>query len=208
MEDEQIRAWFRQAWPKVEERIRTIAREEIQKAKLAAREEIQKAKLARAKPVRASTGPLFYGFLEFYKAYPLHKARADAERAWNTLQPSQELRLRIMAALGWQVKEWASSESLVPYPATYLNAKRWEDQPKFKLTPERISEPTPFSVDKLAQAFAPAAASEARETWEKAWYEKYPDDPWPGMEEGMRKLIEHDKREFSKQNGSNHVQRE
>lgn len=70
-------------------------------------------------------------FDTFWKHYPKKKNKGDAEKAWKKIkQPAETLRL-ILAALRWQTTshDWTKQGGqFIPYPATYLNAKSWEDQ--------------------------------------------------------------------------------
>jgi hypothetical protein len=79
---------------------------------------------------RRGGDPLPDGFDAFWKAYPRKKSRADAEKAWRKLAPSPELIQRILDAVAAQrgTADWLKeSGRYVPYPASWLNAKRWED---------------------------------------------------------------------------------
>lgn len=72
-------------------------------------------------------------FDNFYRAYPKQKARREAERAWNKLNPSPELIETIMDAVEKQKgsEEWQKDEGkFIPYPANWLRGRRWEDQVK------------------------------------------------------------------------------
>lgn len=71
------------------------------------------------------------GFNEFWVAYPRKKNKGQAERAWATLHPDLTLRQRIMAALeeARRSREWLREDGqFIPYPATWIRAKGWEDQ--------------------------------------------------------------------------------
>ena len=73
---------------------------------------------------------LIYGdrrFLEFWNRYPKKKARASAIKAWVKLKPAEQF-----AAIDGVRKymlsgEW-SNPQFIPYPATFLNGRRWEDE--------------------------------------------------------------------------------
>lgn len=68
-------------------------------------------------------------FDSFWKHYPRKVGKGAAERAWKKLQPSVSV---IVAALAWQVKseQWTKDNGqFIPHPATYLNQRRWEDEP-------------------------------------------------------------------------------
>jgi hypothetical protein len=69
-------------------------------------------------------------FAEFYKAYPKKKALKEAKAAWKKLNPDEILQADIMAGLerAKQSRDWLKEEGrYIPYPATWLNGRRWED---------------------------------------------------------------------------------
>jgi len=73
------------------------------------------------------------GFPDFWKIYPRKTAKGDAERAWLKLKPSEELQRTILAVVEKAKKseQWQREGGrFIPYPATYLNGKRWEDEVK------------------------------------------------------------------------------
>jgi hypothetical protein len=70
-------------------------------------------------------------FDQFWQLYPRKKNKGQAERVWAKLSPNDELFASILAGLerakasyDWQ-KEGGK---YIPYPATWLNAKGWEDE--------------------------------------------------------------------------------
>lgn len=70
-------------------------------------------------------------FEDWYRAYPKKKNRGDAEKAWKAIHVTPELFRRMMAALSWQVlsHDWVKQDGqFIPYPASYLRAKGWEDE--------------------------------------------------------------------------------
>jgi hypothetical protein len=72
-----------------------------------------------------------YPFEEFWKAYPKKKAKEDARKAWNKLKPNEALGKEIIQAVteSAKSKDWLKENGkYIPYPATYLNGKRWEDE--------------------------------------------------------------------------------
>jgi hypothetical protein len=72
-----------------------------------------------------------YPFDEFWKAYPKKKAKEDARKAWNKLKPNESLGKEIIQAVteAAKTKDWLKEKGkYIPYPATYLNGKRWEDE--------------------------------------------------------------------------------
>jgi len=78
------------------------------------------------------------GFEEFWIAYPRKTAKSDALKAWNKIKPDL---ITVLNALDWQRKseDWTKdSGQYIPYPASYLNSKRYEDEkPKPKAQPVR-----------------------------------------------------------------------
>jgi len=70
------------------------------------------------------------GFAEFWQEYPNHTAKANALKAWSKVPA--ELHSEIMAAVAAQKRSpaWTKdSGQFVPHAATWINGKRWEDQP-------------------------------------------------------------------------------
>ena len=72
-----------------------------------------------------------YPFDEFWKAYPKKKAKEAARKAWVKLKPDETLGKEIIQAVtdSAKTKDWIKENGkYIPYPATYLNGKRWEDE--------------------------------------------------------------------------------
>lgn len=71
-------------------------------------------------------------FARFWRAYPRKTGKGEAEKAFGRLKPDEPLLQRMVSALTWQVNQpgWTKDGGkFVPYPATWLNQKRWEDEP-------------------------------------------------------------------------------
>lgn len=89
-------------------------------------------------------------FQAFWAVYPVHKAKGDAEKAWRQVKGTTHL-AAILAAIeaqkaerrtpGWH-PHWA-------YPASWLRARRWEDEPD----PSPVSAPslTPREIEHAAE---------------------------------------------------------
>lgn len=73
------------------------------------------------------------GFDEFWKAYPKKVAKTQALKAWSKLKPNEELLNVILSALKREKQsfQWRKDNGqFIPYPATWLNGRRWEDDLK------------------------------------------------------------------------------
>lgn len=70
-------------------------------------------------------------FVKFWEAYPKKKSKGQAEKAFAKTKPDEQL-LAIMLATIEQAKkseDWQKENGkYIPYPATWLNAKGWEDE--------------------------------------------------------------------------------
>jgi len=86
---------------------------------------------------KAKETPLL-GFDEFWNTYPRKVGKPSAQKAWGrvlkTIQTleSETLMDRIFAGLDlWkQTEQWQKEGGkFIPYPATFLNQRRWEDDP-------------------------------------------------------------------------------
>ena len=71
------------------------------------------------------------GFDSFWVSYPRKVAKQDAIKAWKKLNPSTELQQKIIYAVHIfeNSDDWKKDNGkYIPYPATFLNGKRWEDE--------------------------------------------------------------------------------
>lgn len=70
-------------------------------------------------------------FAEFWKEYPRKVAKAKAEKAWESVKPTDEVFEKIMQAVRRQKisEQWRKDNGqYIPHPTTWLNQKRWEDE--------------------------------------------------------------------------------
>jgi hypothetical protein len=75
--------------------------------------------------------PRVSGFERFWETYPRKMSKGDAEKAWKVLAPDEELQSRIGEAIerAKNSAEWRKDGGrFIPYPATWLRAKGWEDE--------------------------------------------------------------------------------
>jgi hypothetical protein len=69
-------------------------------------------------------------FEEFWKAYPKKKAKDDALKAFTKRKPTRVLLDAMLRAIQEQSRsaDWLKDRGqFIPYPATWLNAARWQD---------------------------------------------------------------------------------
>ncbi len=95
-------------------------------------------------------------FEGFWRMYPLKKSKQAAIRAWDSLHPDD----RLLAAMGhalqrqlaspeWQRKIREEGGQGIPYPATWINGRRWEDEDQ----PDRAALPAPAREGGLDYGF-------------------------------------------------------
>jgi hypothetical protein len=71
-------------------------------------------------------------FENFWTAYPRKQSKGQAEKAWSKLSPNEQLTANILQAVerAKTSDNWRrDSGQFIPYPATWLNAKGWLDEP-------------------------------------------------------------------------------
>ncbi len=90
--------------------------------------------------------PLNVKFTEFWNLYPKKKSKGQAEKAWKKIKPNDGVHSNIMAGLNRALKsdDWLKDNGqFIPYPATWLNSKGWED--------EYINRPTDRTIEGTPQ---------------------------------------------------------
>ena len=83
----------------------------------------------KAKKTRTNTDNNYFDL--FWEAYPRKMSKGYAEKLFSRLNPDDELMAKIMAAIVQAKKTdgWKRDDGkFIPYPATWLNAKGWEDE--------------------------------------------------------------------------------
>lgn len=79
-------------------------------------------------------------FDQFWSAYPRKTGKALALKIWERLNPSKDTATAILTALDWQRQQpdWQKDGGrFIPYPSTWLNGRRWEDERPAQPTPAR-----------------------------------------------------------------------
>jgi hypothetical protein len=106
----------------------------------------------------------------FWNEYPRRVSRKDAEKAWKKLKPDEQLFAVIMENLRKQKKcdDWKRDDGqYIPYPATWLNGQRWEDEVKQHYRKVQVSAQDYGQRDYDAEYWAEYEAREQREIEEK-----------------------------------------
>jgi len=73
-------------------------------------------------------------FLTFYQAYPRHVAKKEAYGAWQTLEKTEDMEALLPVLLEAiekhkQLPDWQKKDGkYIPYPSTWLNSHRWDDE--------------------------------------------------------------------------------
>ena len=70
-------------------------------------------------------------FNQFWDSYPKHIAKQSAVKAFEKLKPDEKLLEAMLKAIELQKesKQWEKDGgAFIPYPATWLNQRRWEDE--------------------------------------------------------------------------------
>jgi hypothetical protein len=81
--------------------------------------------IARSRPIYSED------FRAWYAAYPRKRSPGDAWKAWQAIAERPPL-AEMLAALDWQKRldQWTRDAGRwIPYPATYLRGRAWEDDP-------------------------------------------------------------------------------
>ena len=71
-------------------------------------------------------------FKLFWNAYPKKKSKGQAEKAFEKIKPDAQLLEKMISSIeeSKRSEDWMKQGGqFIPYPATWLNAKGWEDEP-------------------------------------------------------------------------------
>jgi hypothetical protein len=105
-------------------------------------------------------GPIDYpqGFKYFWDAYPRKVAKTDAWKAWRKQGCEWSDAMR-MALKRWSA-EWRDPK-FIPYPATFLNRRQWEDEP-VKTVAQENRDAIDRAVERRAHRVGPAVQPKTR----------------------------------------------
>ncbi len=89
-------------------------------------------------------------FDTFWAAYPKKVAKDKARRAFCKLRPDAALVDRMIADVNRrkQLPQWGKEGGqYIPYPATYINDRRWEDQVDVPAPPSAPAQDHSYNLD-------------------------------------------------------------
>jgi len=69
-------------------------------------------------------------FDEFWEAYPKKMAKGQARKAWAKAIKADTPQKIIDAAVAYAISQQGKDKQFIPYPASWLNAERWRDEPE------------------------------------------------------------------------------
>lgn len=79
------------------------------------------------------------GFEEFWQLYPLHKAKAAAQKAWAGATRKVDPEVILEGLRRYVDEQSRPGAPHTAYPATWLNAERWDDEPAARPRGQRVS---------------------------------------------------------------------
>ena len=107
------------------------ANKNLEKAAETPQTKLNKTKLNKTKLNKTKLQSISQKFDIFWKAYPKKKSKGDAEKAFEKVNPDKQLLATMLAKIEQAKKstDWLKdSGQFIPYPATWLNRKCWEDE--------------------------------------------------------------------------------
>lgn len=94
-------------------------------------EPVKREPMINAQAELALPAPDTSGFTEWYEAYPRHVGKKAAEKAYKAARRAGVTHDDLMGGLARSARSWAvegRSKDKMPYPATWLNQGRWDDE--------------------------------------------------------------------------------
>lgn len=101
-------------------------------------------------------------FEKFWSSYPKKIAKQQALKAWEKLNPDEGLIAEILASLEKQKRsvQWTKDNGqYIPYPATWLNGARWEDESEVQTEKYSIGHSMPKTKQDGIQKYQPSESN-------------------------------------------------
>ena len=86
-------------------------------------------------------------FEEFWRSYPRRVGKKIAQRCWNRLGIFEQEAVMDGLALWKQSVDWLDP-LFIPHASTFLNQRRWEDEPIIYARPSERRTPTPEQTER------------------------------------------------------------
>lgn len=96
-------------------------------------QEVRKENEKKKRKNTAQASPSLEYFEIFWKHYPRKGGKPSAQKAWKKIMSSELTAIRDGLKRWKQTEQWQKDGGqFIPYPATFLNQRRWEDEPPTK----------------------------------------------------------------------------
>jgi len=92
-------------------------------------------------------------FDEWYRHYPRKVARGAAEKAYRTARKEVSADVLLAGVLQYAAQRQGKNPEYTPYPATWLNSRRWTDEPPAPSQQMSILEIVQSAVSNADQLF-------------------------------------------------------
>lgn len=79
---------------------------------------------------------IYAHFDTFWAAYPRKVSKEKARKAFEKLNADEELMSKLLRSLENQKQRWTDPQ-YIPYPGTWLNGRRWEDETTTEAQPQK-----------------------------------------------------------------------
>ena len=89
------------------------------------------------------------GFEKLWNSYPKKKSKGQAEKVFSKINPDEQLLAKMIATIERAKKseDWIKEKGkYIPHPATWLNAKGWEDEEIVIDQPAQVPQPSPYVI--------------------------------------------------------------
>ena len=128
-----IHAWSTRLYAKEGEREREKEKEINPPTPQQGGDTVSKSSLKKSASLTKAQESLFD---RFWEAYPKKLSKGQAEKAWKSIKPDEQLVATMIATIerAMTLDDWMrDGGKFIPYPATWLTSKRWLDEPDLKM---------------------------------------------------------------------------
>ena len=112
----------------VEAKRRAVTQKRVERHRNAGGKQKRYSSVTDALPDQTRPDQTNNTFCAFWEAYPKKKSKGTAERAWAKIKPDLVEKIMIAVETAKASADWRKEDGrYIPYPASWLNAKGWED---------------------------------------------------------------------------------